>query len=244
MSNKTWPEQFSGTDPLGDYNGTLWHWQTGSIRLETSIRQYASAVVFSLAYPDGATGTDARSTTTTHSAVPSANFPAFSGANNATARPGSLGYLSWHGNMCNHTNTMQLASVSDGGQDTGGPVVLYDRYNESVVVVSALNNFMTAQSTVNQPGLPSRNGKHEMIFGAERLFCTDCVLKPTDLPRQALDKHRKSWNKEAFLQGRGASSWSCRAVTRMRRLSTLGATESRRRCLVGCGERLFGATFY
>jgi hypothetical protein len=170
VSNKTWPEQFSGTDPLGDYNGTLWHWQTGSIRLETSIRQYASAVVFSLAYPDGATGTDARFNTTTHSAVPSANFPAFSGANNATARPGSLGYLSWHGNMCNHTNTMQLASVSDGGQDTGGPVVLYDRCNESVVVISALNNFMTAQSTVNQPGLPSRNGKHEMIFGAETSF--------------------------------------------------------------------------
>jgi hypothetical protein len=170
VSNKTWPEQFSGTDPLGDYNGTLWHWQTGSIRLETSIRQYASAVVFSLAYPDGATGTDARFNTTTRSAVPSANFPAFSGANNATARPGSLGYLSWHGNMCNHTNTMQLASVSDGGQDTGGPVVLYDRCNESVVVISALNNFMTAQSTVNQPGLPSRNGKHEMIFGAETSF--------------------------------------------------------------------------
>ena len=66
--------------------------------------------------------------------------------------------------MCNHTNTMRLASVTDSGTDTGGPVVLYDSFNESVVVISALNNFMTAQSTINMP-LPSTQTPHELVFG-------------------------------------------------------------------------------
>ena len=52
--------------------------------------------------------------------------------------------------MCNHSNVPLLASVNEPGVDTGGPIVLYDHHNGSTVVVSSLNQFMTAQSTINQ----------------------------------------------------------------------------------------------
>ena len=158
-------EQFSGSDSVGEFNATSWKWKTKGVRLVTSIRQYQEAVVFSLQYPDGAKGTAAKTSAnfTGHSACPSANFPSFSGLSNKAQKPGSLGYISWGGNMCNHSNVPLLASVNEPGVDTGGPIVLYDHHNGSTVVVSSLNQFMTAQSTINQQ-LPFGDG-NEAVFG-------------------------------------------------------------------------------
>ena len=160
------PEAFGGCDAIGCYNATRWGWTTNSsVRLITTIRQYQDAVVFSLGYPDGATMTDAKTHDDTHGDDLSANFPSFGIGGDNTRRPGSLGYLSWGGNMCNHSNVPHLASVSEGGYDTGGPLVLYERHDGAALVISPLNNFMTAEWTINQRIPSLQGGRREMTWG-------------------------------------------------------------------------------
>ena len=145
-------QRFSGQDAIGAFNATRQAWLSVSASLTTTIRQYRNAVVFALSYPAGARNTSALQQSSlppfhAHGlAQPSANFPAFA-VHDAGTLPGSAGYRSWQGDFSVDVHAPSLAAVVDQSY-SAGPIVLFDQFDGSTLVLSPLNHFLTEAHTV------------------------------------------------------------------------------------------------
>ena len=156
----------------------------GDTPIETSVRVYTdgTAAVFAMRFPNGASGMNTTYSrgTVLPKASPSSAFPDFVGS---AGRLPQLGYLSWRGTMCPATSTTgQLyAHVQDEGEDNG-PVVLFSEFNRATLVLSPLNNFMTAQHTATAQSLVfGVGGEVESVpvnFTQEVLVALDVGITP------------------------------------------------------------------
>jgi hypothetical protein len=174
------PMHGSGSDAIGAFTSTSVTWEAtpatatatsaGSstattVPIVTSFREYRAAeppaIVFSLRYPAGASGTNM--TAAAGTAQHSASFPAFV---HSAKLPG-LGFRSWSGNMCADDsgvlplNFSQVVGTAAVSSLANGPMALYETHDGDCVFLSPHSNFMTEQhsgtvrsgSADDEPGL-------------------------------------------------------------------------------------------
>jgi hypothetical protein len=147
------PTNHSGSDAIGRFSATTIAWRAGKTPVHTTVRRYMSAdppaLVFALAYPDGANETNSASTVGT--AAHSATFPAFA----LTGKLPSLGYRSWSGNMCADDastiplNVSQMVNSAAANSIANGPAALYEAHDGPCLFISPHSNFMTEQHNLS-----------------------------------------------------------------------------------------------
>lgn len=147
------PTNHSGSDAIGRFSATTIAWRAGTTPVHTTVRRYMSAdppaLVFALAYPDGANETNSASNVGT--AAHSATFPAFA----LTGKLPSLGYRSWSGNMCaDDTSTIplnvsQMVDSAAANSIANGPAALYEAHDGACLLISPHSNFMTEQHNLS-----------------------------------------------------------------------------------------------
>jgi len=127
----------NGTDAYGAYAATSIAWTAGSAAFETSVRAYASTVIFEQRFPDGLNGTRVPGSRNDAMAATVSGWPSL--------RPAKgKGFVAWAGQMSGSgafAGTTGTDDLTSGIQDTG-PVAFFD--DSDAVVVSVASSFMSA----------------------------------------------------------------------------------------------------
>ncbi|XP_064616875.1 uncharacterized protein LOC135480876 [Liolophura sinensis] len=133
-----------GTDNLGKWKASNFHYVAGSTQIMAGIKQYTDpyrpCVIFSQTYLY-----EGRNTSASSENAVIGGFPGF----NVEGQKGDLGYLSYGGMMVADTDKViglwhnTTVNIEDGLE--GGPIAIYDKHG-NVVIISPFSQFMAASN--------------------------------------------------------------------------------------------------
>ncbi|KAJ1458189.1 hypothetical protein M885DRAFT_95114 [Pelagophyceae sp. CCMP2097] len=141
VRERSWTTQ--GADGYGAYDATEIQWSAAGAPFVTSVRVYATTVIFEQRFPEGLNATKAATTDALVS-----GFPALRIANVSDTK---RGYVHWQGSMSGANTSFGALDDADlnkkiwGGLKGTGPLCVFDTQHGAVV--SAASAFMSSSAT-------------------------------------------------------------------------------------------------